>query len=60
MAVSDAQKRALEKYRKEKVKQITIRFYPAEMDVYEWVKSQPNVAGYLKSLARDDMENNRS
>lgn len=52
---SEAQKRANLKYQKEKTKQIAIRFSPNEMDVYDFIKSQPNIAGYIKRLVRDDM-----
>lgn len=52
---SDAQKRATAKYQKEKMRQIAIRFSPNEMDVYEHIKSQPNIAGYIKQLVREDM-----
>lgn len=52
---SDAQKRANLKYQKEKTKQISVRFSPQEMDVYEHIKSQPNIAGYIKRLVREDM-----
>ena len=55
MALSEAQKRANAKYNKEKMKQIAIRFSPNEMDVFEHVKSQPNIAGYIKQLVREDM-----
>jgi hypothetical protein len=53
--VTEAQKRANEKYRKANVRQIAVRFYPADTELYSWVKSQPNVAGYIKELAREDM-----
>ena len=53
---TDAQKRASAKYRREKVRQVGISFYPAEADLYEWVKAQPNMSGYIKGLIRDDME----
>ena len=56
MATSDAQKRANLKYQKEKTKQIAIRFSPNEMDVFEHIKMQPNIAGYIKRLVREDME----
>lgn len=59
MSVSEAQRRASEKYRKEKVKQLATRFYPGEYDLYDWAKSQGNVAGYLKRLIREDMERAR-
>ena len=53
--VSEAQKRANEKYRKENVKQISVRFYPGEQDLFEHVKAQENIAGYIKQLVRQDM-----
>lgn len=56
MAYSEAQKRATMKYQKEKMKQIAIRFSPQEMDVYDFIKSQDNIAGYIKRLVREDME----
>ena len=43
MAVSDAQKRANEKYRKENVNQTTVRFYPSEQDLWEWLGVSGNV-----------------
>lgn len=55
MAVSDAQKRANLKYQKEKTKQIAIRFSPQEMALYDHIKSQGNIAGYIKRLVREDM-----
>lgn len=56
MSVSDAQKRANERYRKQSVKQATVRFYPVESDLWDWLQSQPNKAGYVKELIRRDME----
>lgn len=56
MPLSDAQKAANERYRKANVTQKTIRFYPTEADVLEWAMSQPNFAGNVKSLIRQDME----
>lgn len=59
MTASEAQKRASAKYAKANVKQIGIKFYPAETDLYEWTKSQENVQGYVKALIRADMEKSR-
>lgn len=59
MAVSDAQRRANERYRKESVRQATVRFYPTEADLWEWLQAQPNKAGYMKELIRRDMESRR-
>ena len=59
MALTEAQKRAQENYRKKSVKQAAVRFYPAEADIWEWLQSQDNRAGYIKQLIREDMERNR-
>ena len=59
MALTDAQKRAQENYRKKSVKQAAVRFYPAETDIWEWLQAQDNRAGYIKRLIREDMERNR-
>lgn len=54
--VSEAQKRATEKYHKEKMVARTIRFSPREKDVLDFLDAQPNKAGYIKELIRKDME----
>ena len=59
MALTEAQKRAQRKYVRESVKQMTVRFYPSESDVWEWLNSQENKAGYVKDLIRADMEARR-
>lgn len=56
---TDAQRRANAKYRKERMKQVTVRFSPNEMDVYGFLRSHDNVSGYIKQLIRDDMEAHR-
>lgn len=56
---TDAQRRADAKYRKERMKQVTVRFSPNEMDVYGFLRSHDNVSGYIKRLIRDDMEAHR-
>lgn len=52
---SDAQKRASAKYQKEKTKTLTIRFGVNDMDLFDFIKSQPNIAQYIKGLVREDM-----
>ena len=38
-------------------KQIGLRFFESDMELYEFAKSQPDSAGvYIKSLIRADME----
>ena len=53
--VSDAQKAAKKKY-KEKVKRITIDFYPSETELFEHVEKQPAKQTYIKNLIRLDIE----
>ena len=52
---TDAQRKALNEYRKRSTKQIVLRFYPGEEGMYEHIKAQPNVTAYLKDLVRADM-----
>lgn len=52
---SDAQKRASAKYQKEKTKLLSVRFSPLEMDMLDYIKSQPNISQYIKGLVRADM-----
>ncbi len=59
MAVSDAQKRAADKYRRENVKQISVRFYPDTMEEYEYARAQGNAQAYIRALIRADMERGR-
>ena len=56
MALTDAQRRAQEAYRKRSVKQVAVRFYPAEDDLWAWLSARENKAGYIKALIRADME----
>ncbi|MEY8436560.1 hypothetical protein AAK967_02285 [Atopobiaceae bacterium 24-176] len=56
MALTDAQKRAMAKYRKNNVKTVAVAFYPADADLLGWLGEQPNKAGYIKRLIREDME----
>ncbi len=53
---SDAQKKATAKYRKENVRQISVRFYPSEQDLFEHMEKQGGRAAYIKGLIRADME----
>lgn len=59
MPLSEARKRANAKYAKANVKQVGIKFHPAETDLYEWTKAQENVQGYVKALIRADMEKSK-
>lgn len=50
---SEAQKRAKQKYEKEKVKQINLKFYPSELAVYEHAKELGG--SKIKELIGNDM-----
>ena len=52
--LTEARKRAKAKYN-EKVKKISIEFYPADMELYEKVKEQPSIQKYIKDLIRKDL-----
>ena len=58
--VSDAQKKATNEYRKKNVKQIAVRFYPSEKDIFEHMEKQGGRAAYIKALIRADMEKSQT
>lgn len=51
---SEAQKKAVKKY-KEKMKRITIEFYPSEMELYDHIQQQTKKQTYVKDLIRADI-----
>lgn len=51
---SDAQLRAVKKYN-QKMKRITLNFYPTEEDLWNHIQSQPKKQTYIKDLIRKDM-----
>lgn len=51
---SEAQLKAVKKY-KEKMKRITIEFYPSEMELYDHIQKQPKKQTYVKDLIRADL-----
>lgn len=53
---SDAQKRANAKYKKDKVKQFNVTFYPDDSALWEYLQSKDNRAEYIRNLIRADME----
>ena len=57
---TDAQKRASAKYAKANVRQVVVKFYPADYELYDFVKSQDGVNAYMKRLVREDMERRRT
>lgn len=57
---TEAQKNATKKYRREKMKGLSIRFSERELDLLDFVKAKPNTAGYVKGLIRQAMERERA
>lgn len=56
LMATEAQLKATAKYQKEKVRQVSVKFFPAEADIYEHLMAQGNKNGYIKALIRADME----
>lgn len=52
---SAAQLKAVKKYR-EKVKRITLDFYPTEEDIWNHIQNQPKKQTYIKNLIKADMD----
>ena len=52
--LTEARKRAKAKYN-EKVKKITVAFYPTEQDIWDKLQTQDNKQGYIKDLIRKDL-----
>ena len=52
--LTEARKRAKAKYA-EKVKKITVSFYPTEADIWDKLQEQDNKQGYIKELIRKDI-----
>ena len=52
---SEAQRKAVKKYR-EKVKRITLDFYPTEEDIWNHIQNQPKKQTYIKNLIKADIE----
>lgn len=57
---TEAQKRASAKYDKANMVQRVVRFSPHERDILAYLDAQPNKAGYIKRLIREDMERSGS
>ena len=54
--VSEAQKRADAKYKKEKTHQFAVRFFPKDEEIWRHLQKQPIKAEYIKRLIEKDME----
>ena len=54
--VSDAQKRADAKYKREKTHQLAIRFFPKDERLWEHLQKQQKKAEYIKRLIQQDMK----
>lgn len=56
MAETEAQRRANVSYKKKNVKQITVSFFPADAELYEWMTANGYRGAWLKELARREYE----
>ena len=52
---SPAQRRAYNKYKNTKCKQITLQFYPTDMYIYDMLKDMDNKTKYIKDLIKKDL-----
>lgn len=56
MAESDSQRRASERYRKTSTHQFSMRFFPADEELWRRLCSMPEgKAAYVRRLIREDM-----
>lgn len=53
---SEAQKRADRKYKHDKTRQLCLRFYPTEAEMWSFLSAQENKQGFLKGLISREME----
>nr|DAH84337.1 MAG TPA: hypothetical protein [Caudoviricetes sp.] len=50
-----AQRRAFNKYKNTKCKQVVIQFYPTDMHIYDMLKCVDNKTRYIKDLIKKDL-----
>lgn len=55
----ECQKRANKKYKDNHSKTIAVAFYQPDLDVAKWLLEKGNASGYIKSLLRKQMENEK-
>ena len=53
---SEAQLRATAKYQRKSTKQLNVRFFPYDMDLYDYIESKEHPVTYAKDLIRKDMK----
>ena len=53
---TEAQKRASKKYQRDNVKQKSLKFYPKDYDIFEYLSGLESRNAYIMSLIRADME----
>lgn len=56
MTETDAQRRANLKYKKDKMKFLNLSFSPNDSDLWEYLETKSNKAGFVKNLIREAME----
>lgn len=53
---TEAERRAKAKYKRTKVRTLTIDLFPAEKDIIDHLANVDRYATYIKQLIRDDIE----
>jgi hypothetical protein len=56
---SEAQLKAIKKY-KQKMKRLSVEFYPTESDLWDHLQSQDKKQTYIKNLIREDIKKEQS
>ena len=60
MAETEAQRRASARYKKQSTHQLSMRFFPADEELWKRLCSMPEgKAAYMRRLIREDMERSR-
>ena len=57
MTQTDAQRRAVLKYRKEKTRTFTLTLYPSDSDIVEWLDLQESKANAVRMAIREYIAN---
>lgn len=54
--VTDAQKKATNAYRAANVKNVTVKFFPADREVYDWMRENGYSGAWVRELIRREYE----
>lgn len=54
--MKEGQRKALNKYRKSKCKQLNITLFPKDQDIIDYLEGVESKAAYIRELIREDMK----